>query len=298
VFFPRTTPLSVAPVQVRGLRLSLNTPVVATEELPIGPARAAILIHEEAGGGSTVTIGIRSLRADRVALYALEDDAADETTLEVSIDTALSFAESMGFLFDEDELADGGAEAKTRCLGLWRDLLGEDVGEPAVRAAAGGRAAEPDAELLLEDLAEEATEFALPPPGGFAPDDDPEIGDFLQDPIARAAPPPELEEDLGADRSDVSDAQVVAAVSKAAASAAKGPGGVMLTKFRGRAPGKAARAAERARAEREQPAAPAAQAAAASPKRGRAALGRMRLVRRVRDGIRKRNPILRLFGAF
>jgi hypothetical protein len=28
------------------------------------------------------------------------------------------------------------------------------------------------------------------------------------------------------------------------------------------------------------------------------ALGRLRLVRRSKDGVRKRNPILRLFGAF
>jgi hypothetical protein len=304
VFFPLTTPLAVAPVHVQGLRLSLNTPVVATEELPIGPARAAILVHDDPERGPTVTIGIRSLRADRVALYGLESEAGDDTDLEVAVDAALSFAESMGFLFDEDELVGGDAQAKTRCLGLWRDLLGDAGPEPARSPI---RMAEPEGELLLEELAEEATEFVLPPASGGGDDaeDEPEIGDFLEeddeDLGAGAAEDEEDEEgELGAELPDASDALVVAAASKAAAEGVKRPGSVSLTKFRGRSPGRGARAPARAEARSAAArSAPAREAAPEAPQKGRAtALGRMRLVRRVRDGLRKRNPILRLFGAF
>jgi len=298
VFFPRSTPLSVAPVHVQGLRLSLNTPVVATEELPIGPARAAILVHDDPQRGPTVTIGIRSLRADRVALYGMENEPDDGADLEVALDAALTFAESMGFLFDEDEVAGGGAQAKTRSLGLWRELLGEEAGEPArAPAVAASRKQEPEAELLLEDLAEEATEFVLPP--AEAPDEpDPEIGDFVEDDeheAQGAGDPDVLEEEPGEELPDVSDAEVAAAASTAAARSAKPPAPVALTKFRGRPAGRTPRAPARSEAAPR----PAPAKAAGDGQKGRAtALGRMRLVRRVRDGLRKRNPILRLFGAF
>jgi hypothetical protein len=55
-----------------------------------------------------------------------------------------------------------------------------------------------------------------------------------------------------------------------------------LSKFRGKA---------------AEPSAEAPAKAAAKPGRP-AALGRLRLVRRGKDGVRKRNPILRLFGVF
>jgi len=148
VFFPRSAPLRLAAHRIRGLRLSLNTPVVATEELPIGPARAAILVHDDPDAGPQVTIGLRSLRAERTVFYAFEGDLREASSFAVALDGALSFAESMGFLFDEDELGAGGAVATARCLALWQELLGE---EPAA-----GEAADEPEELLLEQLADDA----------------------------------------------------------------------------------------------------------------------------------------------
>lgn len=291
MFFPRTTPLQLAPAQVRGLRLSLNTPVIATEELPIGPARAAILVHQEAGRGETVTIGIRSLRAARVSLFAMDSEVGAETSSDVAFDAALSFAESMGFLFDEEELGDGGAQAKTRCLGLWRDLLGEDA---AAAAAAGPAAAEPE-ELLLDELVEEATEVAVVPPLGVggAHSDDEESGDFGPVLESEPAPAPALAAAAAsqkpvrrAPRTTARDRSDAAAASEAARAAARGGGGrpsLSLSKFR---------AGPRSDAPGSAP--PAAAAKAARP----TALGRLRLVRRVRDGVRRRDAILRLLGAF
>jgi hypothetical protein len=261
VFFPRNQPLQVAPAHVRGLRLSLNTPVVATEDLPIGPARAAILIHDEPGRGETVSIGIRSLRAERFAIYGIDPEASGETTFDVALDAALTFAESMGFLFDEDELGAGGAPDRTRCFGLWKDLLGDNLERPA---------GEPD-ELLLDELVEEATEVAVLDGPGERAEDDAEIGDFL---------PPPAEEPAGG----ASDERAAAEAAQAAASAAASKRTALpLSKFRGG---------------RKPPARAAAEPAPAARSGRGAALGRLRLVRRVRDGLRKRNPILRLFGAF
>jgi hypothetical protein len=257
---------------VRGLRLSLNTPVVATEDLPIGPARAAILVHEDSARGETVTIGIRSLRADRVALYGLDPEAGDGTSLDVALDAALSFAESMGFLFDEDELGSGGAAERRRCHGLWRELLGDDVPTAAGRRSAPERE-EPE-ELLLDELAEDATEVVAPDQAELELDEDEALAAGAFDPE-----PPEPEP------LDRSDADVVAQVARAAAGGARRQAPLALTKFRGGTP-KTAPAARSAAA-----------AAEARPRRAKP-LAKLRLVRRIRDGVRRRNPLLRLFGAF
>jgi hypothetical protein len=296
VFFPRTTPLQVAPAQVRGLRLSLNTPVVSTEDLPVGPARAAILIHAEGGRGETVTIGIRSLRAARVAVFSIDPDVSGDASFDVTLDAALSFAESMGFLFDEDEMGDGGAQGKTRCLGLWRDLIGDDaaVGKSAPANAPANE------ELLLDELVEEATEAAVPPFGDTSDGLDDEIGDFgpplapeLEErPVAAAARKKAVRASsrlAGRDRSEASDAAVASEVARAAAGGGGGRSAPLtLSKFRGGA-GPAASSAASAASAAEAP---------GKGGRGGAALGRLRLVRRAKDGARKRNPILRLFGVF
>jgi hypothetical protein len=88
------------------------------------------------------------------------------------------------------------------------------------------------------------------------------------------------------------------AAPRAAGGRGKRASGVALTKFRGRAANRPARAPARAEG-RATGARPAAGKEPAESQKGKpTALGRMRLVRRVRDGLRKRNPILRLFGAF
>lgn len=327
MFFPRSAPLHLTRDQVRGLRLSLNTPVVATEELPIGPARAAILVHEDASGPQ-VTIGIRSLRASQVALYAFEGDLREESSFAVAVDAALSFAESMGFLFDEDELGAGGAAARARCQGLWRDLLGESAAVPAAPE-------EPAEELLLEELAEDVapgapdssaddpvfvqdeTGGALPDASDFGSATDVFVPRFEGDyGAARRGAPPGLDEGLafaaapepaaaarGADdeasfagllsdssEPDSSDApdETVAELPPLAAPAAPRPV-VGLTKFRTRPAGAAVVGED---------AAPAPAASPPPAPKGARALGKLRLVRRLRGGGRKRHAILRLFGSF
>jgi hypothetical protein len=147
-FLRRSHPLALGIGQLRGLRLSLNSPVVATSDLPVGPARAAILVHQEPKRGLVLTVGVRSHAAGSVTLYGLEGWIEPEAAGEEGIDAALAFAEGMGFLFD-DELVDGSAESRAKALERWKDAIGEGDGSaPPVEGSA-----EPESPLELFDLA-------------------------------------------------------------------------------------------------------------------------------------------------
>ena len=117
--------------QLRLLHLSLNTPVVAIDVLPVGPARAGIALFEGREGPVCLAIAVRSLRTGQLVFYAPDEELEAERDAVVAVDAALSFAEGMGFLFDEDEIAAGGDEGPGSAIARWRDLV-EDIPEPAV----------------------------------------------------------------------------------------------------------------------------------------------------------------------
>jgi hypothetical protein len=143
-FLQRSTPPDLSADRLRGLRLSLNTPVVSIEELPVEPARAAIAIHDEIDGCSNVTVGICSLRSGAAVLFSFEGSLPDHGASTVGIDAALSFGESMGFLFDEDEFEAGSAEeARSRALDLWLELMGPVSEEPELDPQTSGVPAAP-----------------------------------------------------------------------------------------------------------------------------------------------------------
>jgi hypothetical protein len=177
-FALRSEPLELSADRLQGLRLSLNTPVISIEELPVGPARAAIAIHEETDGRPNLTVGVRSLRSGVSVLFSFEGDLREHSSLAVGIDGVLSFAEGMGFLFDEDELdANSAEEARCRALGLWLELMDSEAGPPEgvsqvpVAPASPLPASEPDDSfeveglyddevLLLEEVADPEEELA------------------------------------------------------------------------------------------------------------------------------------------
>lgn len=161
MFSPRKRPLLLVADRLLALRLSLNTPVVATPDLPAGPARGAIAVHSEAGR-TCFTVAVRSLRNGASVLYELEgEDLAGASGIAVALDAALSFGESMGFLFD-DELVTARSEAVLRdALARLREIVAPpepDVGEttPALELASSE-------EILLEEALE------LEPAGPPAP---------------------------------------------------------------------------------------------------------------------------------
>ena len=83
------------------MRLSLNAPVVAIDDLPVGAARAAIVLHEEAEKGLRLTVVLRLVRTGQVLFFAPDRELAGASDSAPDLDAALSFAEAMGFLFDD-----------------------------------------------------------------------------------------------------------------------------------------------------------------------------------------------------
>lgn len=101
------------------LRMSLNTPVVAIEGLPVGPAAASLAVHAGAQG-RLVTLALRSVRTGQLLLLRPEERWDGLHGPQLAIEAALSFAESLGFLFDEDPIAGRDAEEAAR---LWWEFL-------------------------------------------------------------------------------------------------------------------------------------------------------------------------------
>ena len=135
MFMPSQAPPELTPARLRGLRFSLNAPVVTTEVIPAGPARGALLVHRDARGHLGVALCVRSLRTGSVVLYRSDERLDGDGELSVGIDAALSFGESLGFLFDDDELEKG--LARPVALARWQEFLG---------ALAEGEASTPEAD--------------------------------------------------------------------------------------------------------------------------------------------------------
>lgn len=115
---------------IRSLHLSLNAPVISIDELPVGPARAGVALRALSGGGFHLQIAIRSLRTGEVVAVASGLDPEGLPEEVAAVEAALSYAEGMGFLFDEDEVATGDADAADKAAALWCDLV-EEVPERA-----------------------------------------------------------------------------------------------------------------------------------------------------------------------
>lgn len=119
--------------KLRALRLSLNTPVVAITELPVGPASAGIALHDGPRGQS-LCLAVRSVRTGQLVLFTPDEDWDKSGGQRLGIDAALSFAEGMGFLFDEDLMVSGEARESER---RWAELLVFEA-PPAFDEESGG----------------------------------------------------------------------------------------------------------------------------------------------------------------
>jgi hypothetical protein len=166
MFSPRKKPLLLVADRLLSLRPSLNTPVVSTPELSAGPARAAIAVHSEAGRPRFV-VAVRSLRTGASVVYELEGEDLDGASGHaVALDAALSFGESMGFLFDDEMITQRKPGALRKALGRLREIVASPEPDEEELGAAGGD----DGEILLEEPAEPSPEApvrkaaAAPPP--------------------------------------------------------------------------------------------------------------------------------------
>jgi len=290
VFFARPEPLELSAEALQALRLSLNTPVISTAELQVGPARAALAVHLEADGCPNVTVAIRSLRTDESVHYSFEGDLGSESSVAVALDAGLSFAETMGFLFGEDELGDGSDQLRKRALERWGEVawgggLPSETGPPRPEAPpepGDPAATEAARAFLLDELANSLSE-ALGSDG-------PEIMLELEEEVpaeleveqagcpepAAPGPEPALPHLAPTPPADLAPTPPPEPVPQAA------PQG--LTKFR------------------SPPADPVRQEAEDRNETTQHALGRLKLVKRRRcraaGGTEKPNPILRLLSSF
>ena len=148
-FLRRLRPLEVDGERVRSLRFSLNAPVLSTPDLPVGPARAVIVVHQEARGRMDATVGVRSQRSGELAYWSFDGDLSSADDLDVAADAALSFAESLGFLFEDEVLGPGGDASKA-----WLTWIGGELRAQANEQPAGERAAPAPARSLLGRTAE------------------------------------------------------------------------------------------------------------------------------------------------
>jgi len=140
---------------------------VVVEDLPTGPATAVIA---SLGGpeGSRVALAIRSERSGQVVFFGPDDELREWHGADQALDAALSFAESMGFLFEDDRLEKAPGEARR----LWEALLDAAGRARPLRAGArSGPATEPGAESpeSQEELWLEEVTAPGPPAGRFLP---------------------------------------------------------------------------------------------------------------------------------
>jgi len=165
MFAARQRPLLVVEDRLLALRLSLNTPVLSTAELPTGPARAAIAVYAEAGTRRFAVIA-RSLRGGVAVVYELEEEpATDESGWSVALDASLSFGESMGFLFDDEMVVDRRPETLRRALARMHALIAPpevgDLDEISARSDTSSDAPGPATGGPTIGSSEELSEFLL-----------------------------------------------------------------------------------------------------------------------------------------
>lgn len=124
MILPARKPLEPHGRPLRALQISLNSPVVTIESLPRGPASAAVAVHDRGA-----TLCVRSLRTGQAAFFATTEELADQRR--VALEVALSFAESLGFLFEDDVVAARGAGGPDEAARLWRELCGDRMAAEA-----------------------------------------------------------------------------------------------------------------------------------------------------------------------
>jgi hypothetical protein len=129
-FSARSAPTRTA-IELRSLRRSLNTPVLAIAELPVGPASAAIAVHVDSCDGLPhYTLAVRCERSREVVFFSAREEVLGLSDSSLAAEGALSLAESMGFLFEEDSPPISGEAAAS----IWDEFV--DSANPSAAADA------------------------------------------------------------------------------------------------------------------------------------------------------------------
>jgi len=111
------------------VRRSLNTPVLSISQLPVGPASAAIATHLDAIGGTPhYTLAVRCARSGESVFFSASEDDLAHADSSMAGEAALSLAEGMGFLFEEDLPPICGEAA----VSIWEEFAGSADPSPGV----------------------------------------------------------------------------------------------------------------------------------------------------------------------
>jgi len=132
-------PLPLSEASMLALRPALNAPVLNVGFLPVGPARAAVVVFAEEWGGIGVSIGIRSNEGGQVAVFQNQESIEPDVSIAAALEPALAEAERMGFLFDEDMVKNAPAgQGQSQAMALWDELMGEIDMSATSNVAQGG----------------------------------------------------------------------------------------------------------------------------------------------------------------
>ena len=136
MFFSAQSAPDPATTQLEALRLSLNKPVLAIDELPLGPAMGVVAVVQGPAYGCRLVVAIRSMRTDQAVFFWSDPISRESNDAAGLLDTAVGFAESMGFLFDDDlePAADAGR--------LWADWVAKAASPPRIASPPGAERAE------------------------------------------------------------------------------------------------------------------------------------------------------------
>jgi hypothetical protein len=133
---------------------------------------------------------VRSLACGSVALYGF-DGAISASVVGVALDAALSFAESMGFLFDDDVVGDD-VSSREKAVLRWQELIGDGAQTAPAEPAQGSPEDlfEPDGGELTDPPTEDEYD-SEPSAGGQAAFDLGDSGPAPAAPVEFRPPPPE-----------------------------------------------------------------------------------------------------------
>jgi len=107
--------------------------VLSIAELPVGPGTAAIAAHVDSGGGlPRYTLAVRSERSRKVVFFSAGDENYSQSEPSLAAEAALSLAEGMGFLFEEDSPQ----ISRETAVMIWEEFIDSaDPGAPVVGSA-------------------------------------------------------------------------------------------------------------------------------------------------------------------
>ncbi len=222
-------PLPLSEASLLALCPAMNAPVLNVTFLPVGPARAAIVVFAEEYGGTGLAIGIRSNEGGQVVVFKNQEPLDVSVPVADALESGLASAERLGFLFDEDMVdAVPGGQGRSRAMALWGRLMG-DLDMPTLPRVV------PSQPATSESILDPANSSSRVEPPGEEPSL-PEIPELVLDleaaPIADEASSEEV-----SPKAEPVMPDALRVEPPAAPEAAEVPAQTQLSKFRNRDPG-------------------------------------------------------------